>query len=253
MITALLCLLTVVLAVALAIGGLALSGGLVPLETREAHNGATGTIYAALYVVYGVALGFSLVLVWQQFDAAGQTAEREAGALERVYRLAERFPEPSRGRVQDLAVDYARAVVRDEWASMRRGEASARADRLADELGRAVRATQPANEAQSAVYAEALTRLDDLRESRALRILDVREGLPLILWFVLVVGAVLTVGFTYLFGMRSFLLHALAVGSLAAILALVLFTIGVLDHPFDGDVRVEPEAFEDLLEEIGGR
>jgi hypothetical protein len=52
----------------------------VPLPLRESHNAATGTIYAALYVMFGVTLGFSLFLVWQQYDAAQKAAESGAGS-----------------------------------------------------------------------------------------------------------------------------------------------------------------------------
>jgi hypothetical protein len=36
---------------------------LVPLPLRQSHNAATGTIYAALYVMFGVTVGFSHFLV----------------------------------------------------------------------------------------------------------------------------------------------------------------------------------------------
>ncbi len=73
-------------------------------------------IYAAVYVMFGVTLGFSLLLVWQEYGAARQTAE--AAAAEEVYRLASRLPEPGRSRVQDAAVSYIRAVVEEEWSAM---------------------------------------------------------------------------------------------------------------------------------------
>jgi hypothetical protein len=37
------------------------------------------------------------------------------------------------------------------------------------------------------------------------------------------------------------------VASLAGVIALVLFTIGILDHPFSGGARIEPGAFELVL------
>lgn len=93
------------LSVAAAVAGLILTQRLVPLALRKAHNGATGTIYAALYVMFGVTIGFSLFLVWQQYDEAQKMAEREAAHVEALYQLAGSFPEPERGRIQDLAAD----------------------------------------------------------------------------------------------------------------------------------------------------
>jgi hypothetical protein len=38
------------------------------------------------------------------------------------------------------------------------------------------------------------------------------------------------------------------VASLALIIALVLFTVSALDYPFSGSVRLEPTAFQQILE-----
>ena len=42
------------------------------------------------------------------------------------------------------------------------------------------------------------------------------------------------------------------VGIFAAILALQVFVILVLNHPFSGDVRVSPEPFEHVVRDFGG-
>ena len=97
-----------------------------PFIRPPTHNATTGTIYAALYVMFGVSVGFSLFLVWQQFNTARQVTQNEAASVERLYRLAQRFPEPERDRVQDKAVSYARGVVEEEWPSMRRSVKPAR-------------------------------------------------------------------------------------------------------------------------------
>jgi hypothetical protein len=62
------------------------------------------------------------------------------------------------------------------------------------------------------------------------------------------VAGIVAVGFAYLFGLQNTWAHALMVGSLAGVIALVLFTIGAMDHPFSGAARVGPEAFELVLQ-----
>ena len=57
-------------------------------------------------------------------------------------------------------------------------------------------------------------------------------------------------GFTYLFGMGNTWAHRLMVAALAGIIALALFTIGVLEFPFSGGARIGPEAFDLVLERI---
>jgi hypothetical protein len=98
------------------------------------------------------------------------------------------------------------------------------------------------------LYGEGLDRINELTDARNARLVEADEGIPTVLWGVLIVGGILVVGFTYLFGMDNTFVHKLMVAVLALIISFVLFTIGVLEYPFSGDVRVSPEPFELVLE-----
>ena len=107
---------------------------------------------------------------------------------------------------------------------------------------------EPSTAAEQNLHAEGLDQIDRLGDDRRLRFVAAEEGIPSVLWAVLVFGAVVVVGFTYLFGMRNSWAHRLMVMSLTAVIALVLFTIGVMEHPFSGGASLQPEAFELILE-----
>jgi hypothetical protein len=81
-------------------------------------------------------------------------------------------------------------------------------------------------------------------------LLEADAGLAAIVWVVLLIGAMIVVGFTYLFGMRTTVVHTLMVAALGLTIALVLFTVGALDYPFRGDVWVGPDAFESVAGEL---
>jgi hypothetical protein len=76
--------------------------------------------------------------------------------------------------------------------------------------------------------------------------------LPLILWIALVVVGILLVGFSYMLGMESRLLHLLAIGAMAGGISLVLFTIAELDRPFGMNPPVSPQPLELVLHEMEG-
>ena len=59
-----------------------------------------------------------------------------------------------------------------------------------------------------------------------------------------------TILFTYFVGMKSAWLHACAVAALTGGIALIIFTIVILDHPFGEDLRLDPDAFELVLQTI---
>ena len=248
--------LVVGLSVALAVAGFAVVRRFVPMDLRETHNANTAVIFGALYVMYGLIVGFSAYFASYQYDNAQRTVEAEAGSVQELHRLAEGFPEGERREVQDLAESYARTVVEEGWPLMREGRVSAKAGTISVELRRGVLAFEPRAEGEDDLYAQALTLVAQLDQNRALRLLEVREGIPSILWVVLILGGATTVCFTYLLGVRTEWLHVFMIAAYTLVLALTLFTIGALDYPFDGIVQVGPDAFEAALsrmESSGGR
>ena len=243
--------LVVLAAVLVAVGGLMLVERFVSSSLRQEHNDVAGFIYAVVGIVYAVLLALVVIAAWEEHEAAKDTAHSEANELAEIFWLAQRLPEPEGPRLQELARSYARVVVDEEWPLVEReGRASPRAWDLLDEMRLAVQNLEVSTQADQVLYAQGLERVHDLADARRARLVETDESIPAILWVVLVVGGVVTVGFTYLFGMENTWAHRLMVAALAGIIALVLFTIGVLEFPFSGGARIGPEAFDLVLERI---
>jgi uncharacterized membrane protein YraQ (UPF0718 family) len=238
----------VAVSVLIAVTGLMLVQRLVPLRLRKEHNDVAGFIYAVLGVIYAVLIALVVIAVWEDFAAARDTVERESSELDDVFRLAHSLPEPEGRQLQELARSYARVVVDEEWALMAQARTSPRAWELLDEMTLHFENVEVRTKAEQVRYAEALARMDELADARNARLVEAGEGIPTVVWGVLAVGGILVVGFAYLFGLENTLVHNLMVGALALLISSVLFTIGVLEYPFSGDVRVSPEAFELVLE-----
>jgi hypothetical protein len=101
---------------------------------------------------------------------------------------------------------------------------------------------------RTALYAEGLDQVQRLADARRMRLVAAEEGVPAVLWSVLIFGGIATVGFTYLFGLENTWAHRLMVLTLASVIGLVLFTIGAMEHPFSGGARIGTEAFDLILE-----
>src|SRR5215210_8048226 len=230
-----------------ALAGLELVQRLVPATSRQRHNDVAGFIYAALGVIYAVLLALVVIAVWEEYQAAGETVEQEANALAEIFWLAHRLPQPEGSHLQELARSYAQVVVNEEWPLMEQGRVSPKAWAILDGIRDSLNSFDPSSPAQQVLYEQGLQQGGDLAEARGERLLDAEEGVPAILWVVLIVGGVEVVGFTYLFGLESTTVHVLMVTSLTLIIALVLFTVAALDYPFEGDIRIGPDAFEQVL------
>jgi hypothetical protein len=235
------------LAMLLAVGGLVLVQHLMPTRRRMPHNDVAGFIYAVLGVAYAVLLGLMVVAVWEEWNAANAAVDQEASELAEVFWLAHRLPQPEGRHLQELAHSYARVVVNEEWPLMAQGKVSPKAWAILDEIRDSMQSVDPSTPAQQVLYEQGVQQVSDLADARRERLLAAEQGLPAILWVVLMVGGIEVVGFTYLFGLESTTVHVLMVASLTFIIALVLFTVAALDYPFKGDVHIGPDAFEQVL------
>ena len=241
-------LLIVALATVVAVGGLMLVQRLYSIERRKQHNDVAGFIYAVLGVSYAVLLGLMLIAVWEQWNAAQDVASDEANELAGIFWFAHALPQPEGRHIQELARSYAQVVVEEEWPLMEQGRSSPKAWDTLDELRGNILGLNPPTGAPQERYNQVLEQLHSLGDARRERLLAANEGLATILWVVLIGGALITIAFTYLFGLDNTVVHTLMVAALAMILSLSLFTVAALDYPFKGDVRIHPAAFEQVLE-----
>jgi hypothetical protein len=235
-----------------ALAGLELVQRLVPHEKRQEHNDVAGFLYAVVGVTYAVLLALLVIAVWEQYQRARETVESEANATVEIAWLDHGLPKTEGQHLQEDARSYAQEVVDEEWPLMEQGIEGERGTPegwdLIDDMRATLQEVQPSTEAESQLYAEGLDEIQRLGDARRMRLVQAEEGMPGVLWVVLVLGAVVTVGFTYLFGLRNSWAHRLMVMSLTAVIVLVLFTIGVMDDPFTGGARIEPSAFDLILE-----
>jgi len=238
----------IAVAMLIAVGGLVLVQRLVSSERRSQHNDVAGFIYAVLGVSYAVLLGLMLIAVWEQWEAAEATATGEANEVAEIFWFAHRLPQPEGRHIQVLARSYAQVVVEEEWPSMGQGKASPKAWETLDQMRGTIEGLNPTAGAQLSSYNQVLEQLHGLDDARRERLLAAEEGMPTILWVVLILGGAITVGFIYLFGLENTLVHTLMVAALAMIFSLTLFTVAALDYPFKGDIRIHPTAFEQVLE-----
>jgi hypothetical protein len=240
----------------LALLGFELVHRLVPAASRQQHNDVAGFIYAALGVIYAVLLALVVIAVWEEYGAADATVEQEANATAEIFWLGNRLPEPLGTHVQELAKSYAEEVAHSEWPLMQKGQRPPLETEdgipsgwtIIDNLRATLQDFEPRTKADEQLYAEGLDQIENLNNARRMRLVAAEEGVPGVLWSVLVFGGIAAVGFTYLFGLESTWAHRLMVATLAAVIGLVLFTVAALGHPFEGGARIGTGAFELILE-----
>jgi hypothetical protein len=222
----------------------------VPHRMRETHNDVAGFIFAAVGVMYAVLLAFVVIAVWQNLDSARQTTFKEADALAGVYWISRELPLPLGSQLEHNTLEYAKTVQDTEWPLMSQHHSSPQATKLVYAMRSEVLSFTPSDPRQQVLFEHAVSHVEELASERRERLTEVDDSVPTIMWVALIAGGLLTVGFTYLFGLSNTLAHGLMVLTLTALVVVSLLLIKEMDFPFTGVTRVEPTAFEVFLNRL---
>lgn len=86
---------------------------------------------------------------------------------------------------------------------------------------------------------------------RRARVEAAESLVPGVIWPVLFFGAIVTIAYTFFFGMENLRAQALMTGMLAAIIFSGLLTAIVIDRPFVGPVKVHPYPLAEAIRDFG--
>ena len=222
----------------------------VPLSVLETQHEVAGFIIGVLGAIYAVLLAFVVVAVWDQFGDAKVTVTTEANQLTDISRMVQGFPAQSQQRILEGLRVYGQSVINDEWGTMARGQSSPKTQAAMDNLWQLFREVDPQTNRENALYAEALDRLNQLSDSRRLRIHASGDDIPAVIQILLWGGGLIIIAFTYFFGVKSIRSQALMTAALAGEVAFILFLVVALDNPFHGYVRLSPEPMQHAVERI---
>jgi hypothetical protein len=108
---------------------------------------------------------------------------------------------------------------------------------------------EPTTKTREALQIEMLRYLDTLAAAREQRLSAVTAAIPAVLWYVVVIGAFLTVTFMWMLHMNV-ISQILLGGVTALFLGIMLFLVFAMDRPLRGAVSVSPDSFQSMYEQV---
>ncbi len=243
-------LLLVVLPTAIAMAGPLIVRRFVRLDRLRTNNEVAGFKFATVGVLYAVLLAFAIIVVWEKFNVSENDVAKEAGAAATVLRLADGLSTEHRNAVRSAMEGYLSAAINKDWPAMERGKLDPYVTIALSDVYTMLLNSRAGGTQDPVLMTEILRQLDQISVARRARFVTADGNVPEILWFVLIGGAIITVGFTFFFGAQNVRAQALMTGALAALVFSSLLTVVVIDHPFAGSVKVEPEALVHVLEDL---
>ncbi|GAB2832915.1 bestrophin-like domain [Lentzea nigeriaca] len=224
----------------------------VQADDRDADSrGFLGAVISGLFIV---ALAFYVVIVWEENGTAEDNAASEAAAVADAYWQTGVMPQPQRDHIRSLLVSYPKLVADKEWPRLAFGEPDSGTTDVVNSLHAEILSLPSTPDQVKSARERALERLREITDLRRER-LDQAGGLDSTGRLMLIgtlAGAVVMILFPLLIGFTARVRHVVQMGVSAAVLASVCVLCLGMTHPFSGVLRVQPEAFTSVTDELAG-
>ena len=219
-----------------------------PAEVLKENHEVAAIIFNAFGLLYGVVVAFVVFVTWGGYDDAKKNLELEANEADDIFHITKTFPDPARGIIKQGLMDYIASVYSDELERMSQGDISLHSNRAMARLITVFYQIDEKSVPNRELYAESLKRLNNLAQYRRIRIFAGNDTIPFAVWLVLLVGGVITISYTYFFGMKNIKSQYLMTAALTVTITLILVLIYILDHPFTGTSKVSVEPLRQVME-----
>jgi hypothetical protein len=209
-------------------------------------------VFGVLGTSFAVVLAFVIFVAFESYVSAKDKAGQEAVSVTELNETAQLLPSPAREQLAGQLICYARSVIEDEWPAMREQRLSNLVQGWVTKLDETAVQGDLGGE-KAVAFAHWLNQSAARREGRRGRVAEARPFVPAPLWFVLILGAALLIGFMGFFADRSeaFLVQAMMIGAITAMVVSGLLVIRFLDRPYENRAgSIKPVEMRQTLELI---
>lgn len=225
----------------------------VPLSFRYQENAAVISISELIGIIYAVLVGFTILYELNSFNKADQAEKEEAKLMFTIYRQARALPEPERSTIRDQIVLYANNAIFKEWPDLSKGHSVDKTglliiNNISNSIYDLMIKANLSDAVRNAINNLSLSN-NALFDAHQERVSLTTSSLSPSLWFVLILGSLLTVAINFILGMHI-RLHLACVAGIAMMVSAVFYLIVTLDRPYRGDFSIEPKTFLATLEYI---
>lgn len=222
------------------------------LRYHEGVSEAVSGTVQAIGVFYGITIGLIAVGVWNTNSSASDLVSQEATSIGALYNDVSGYPQPIKSELQAKLREYTVFIIETAWPEQKagRGQQLDGGKRIMDQFQAKLYTFEPATPGQEALHGETVSAYNQLIQNRRLRIDAVDNELSGVMWAVIWVGAVLSIGVAYFYKIEDWRLHWILIAMMAGFLAMLLFMIVINDRPFYGYAGVSSDPYKLILERV---
>ena len=199
---------------------------------------------------FAVLLAFVILAGFQTYSGARAAAGSEATAVLDMARTAALFPTAQRDQLRGDLICYGRAVVREEWPAMRRGNGSPLVDRWIAAYRALFGRLDVHTTREQLALGELLSLAATRTAGRQQRLDDDTPTIPTPLWLALIFGGSVAVALqiSVVDPRERFSVLGPMIAGVAGVVAAGLLVVYFLDHPYQSHTGgIQPSAMRQTL------
>jgi hypothetical protein len=222
-------------------------------ERRRKTDGDDPEYQVALGFVaasYGLLLGLLVAFGANHYNDVRQQAQDEADSLVALWDTVAVYPPQIRNPARHDLLCYMRAIRDDDWPSMERGSSleSPRALLFGDRLRAKIGGLPTNGSHEGSAYGRAEGIVTDAGKSRQQLLFFTQPRVPAVLWGVIYVGAFLLFLLIAMHYAGRPAGRLVSLGSVVALLTVVVAVLSTLDQPYSAGARVGPTSLSHAID-----
>lgn len=218
------------------------------IQILAAHNEVTGFMFLAIASFYALLLSFVVLVVWDQLNETRSNVSKEGSSAMGLYRDIKFYPDTTESKLLMAAyLDFVYNVVDEEFPKMESMQTSPKTTESFNRVFYKMEHLNPKSPFQIQIVAEMFSHLNTLASYRDLRIETAKTEIPSPMWMPMILGALITLLCAMLLDIESRRMHVLLNSMLGVFIAIFLFTIITLDHPYTGKHGIKPDSYREIF------
>lgn len=220
---------------------------LISMDKREDMKDPIANLFRVVGMLVSLMLALAFSEVIAELRTIRNAIQREAVAISDTFSVLKLFDIERTREIRTILVDYAKAVIDDDWSALANDKLGQRADALKRQLSKSVIDLKPATPAQEKMWSNIMADIDALSDYRVVR-LGSALAKPPIYVYVIIFGFLVTMA---CFGVYRPQTPLIALVTLYTVfVGLVLYLVLALSDPFQSGIGVAPTPFEHLVETL---
>lgn len=228
-----------------------LARGFAHTELYLEDVGGLSSFLGVFGTLYGILAAFVVLEVWTQFNRISALIDKEAQALEQLFRLSLYFRDSGlTERIKAGIRDYIGHIVQGRFAQLARGERNVQSGLALRKISEVIQDVEFDDDHDSIVFEQIVQHYGEVAALRTERTNQSRNRLPRFLkHFIYIASLFALVTFLFMPFTSPYygLLAAFVIGFLQA---MVFQLIEELDNPFRGRLQLTPAPFARALKHI---